>query len=108
MTPGRPPVSILYIPAIGRAGIREIANDLTSLFELVGEGQLDVIDLGPSLSLFCDESRSDVEYAYNFSVGEHHVHGYAFVVRRKGTDVVSIRDEDIAAILRPAPLTEPA
>lgn len=97
---GRPPVRILYIPATGKAGYREIANDLTSLFELVGEGQLDVIDLGPSLSLFCDESRSDVEYAYNFSVGEHHVHGDAFVVRRQGSDVVSIRDEDLAALLR--------
>ena len=97
---GRPPVRILYIPATGKAGYREIANDLTSLFELVGEGQLDVIDLGPNLSLFCDESRSDVEYAYNFSVGEHHVHGDAFVVRRQGSDVVSIRDDDLGALLR--------
>lgn len=100
MTTTRPAVRILYIPANGKAGYREIANDLTSLFELVGEGQLDVIDLGPNLSLFCDESRSDVEYAYNFSVGKHHVHGDAFVVRRQGSDVVSIRDEDLAALLR--------
>lgn len=98
--PPKPPVRILYIPANGKAGYREIANDLTSLFELVGEGQLDVIDLGPNLSLFCDESRSDVEYSYNFSVGEHHVHGDAFVVRRQGSDVVSIREEDLAALLR--------
>ncbi len=100
MTTGRPPVRILYIPANGKAGFREIANDLASLFELVGEGQLDVIDLGPNLSLFCDESRSDVEYAYNFSVGNHHVHGDAFVVRRKGSDVVSIADDDLSTLMR--------
>ncbi len=100
MIRARPPVRILYIPASGKAGYREIANDLTSLFELVGEGQLDVIDLGPNLSLFCDESRINVEYAYNFSVGEHHVHGDAFVVRRLGPDVISIREEDLAGLLR--------
>lgn len=98
MTTTRPAVQILYIPANGKAGYREIANDLASLFELVGEGQLDVIDLGPNLSLFCDESRSNVEFAYNFSIGAHHVHGDAFVVRRQGPDVVSIREEDLATL----------
>ncbi|GAC1447589.1 MAG: hypothetical protein PVSMB8_06300 [Vulcanimicrobiaceae bacterium] len=99
MTSTRPPVRILYIPASGKAGFRQIANDLTSLFELVGEGQLDLIDLGPNLSLFCDESRDNVAYAYNFSVGQHHVHGDAFVVRRQGSDVVSIQEDDVDALL---------
>ncbi len=95
----REPIRVLYIPANGKAGYREIANDLASLFELVGEGQLDVIDLAPNISLFCDESRADVAFAYNFSVGAQHVHGDAFVVRRSGMDVVSIQDTDVARMM---------
>ena len=94
----REPIRVLYIPAVGKAGFREIANDLASLFELVGEGQLDVIELAPNISLFCDESRTNREYSYNFSVGPHHVHGDAFVVRRSGMDVVSIDDSDVARL----------
>ncbi len=96
----REPIRVLYIPANGKAGYREIANDLASLLELVGEGQLDVIDLEPNISLFCDESRTDVDFAYNFSVGAHHVHGDAFVVRRSGMNVVSIADADVERLMR--------
>lgn len=95
----REPIRVLYIPASGKAGYREIANDLTSLFELVGEGQLDVIELAPNISLFCDESRDTVTHAYNFSIGKHHVHGDAFIVRRNGMDVVSIDDADVSKIM---------
>ncbi len=95
----REPIRVLYIPANGKAGYREIANDLASLFDLVGEGQLDVIELAPNISLFCDESRSDVEFAYNFSVGSHHVHGDAFVVRRSGMNVVSIQEADVVHLM---------
>lgn len=93
------PIRVLYIPASGKAGYREIANDLASLFELVGEGQLDVIELAPNISLFCDESRDNVAFSYNFSVGSHHVHGDAFIVRRSGMDVVSIEDADVSRIM---------
>ncbi len=93
------PIRVLYIPANGKAGYREIANDLASLFELVGEGQLDVIELEPDISLFCEESRNDVAYAYNFSVGAQDIHGDAFVVRRSGSDVVSIQDADVARLM---------
>lgn len=95
----REPIRVLYIPANGKAGYREIANDLASLFELVGEGQLDVIELAPNISLFCDESRRDLDFAYNFSVGTHHIHGDAFVVRRSGMDVVSIQEADVTRLM---------
>ncbi|GAC1547547.1 MAG: hypothetical protein NVS3B16_19660 [Vulcanimicrobiaceae bacterium] len=93
------PIRVLYIPANGKAGYREIANSLASLFELVGEGQLDVVELASNISLFCDESRSNREFAYNFSVGSHHVHGDAFIVRRSGMEAVSIEEADVARLM---------
>jgi len=95
----REPIRVLYIPARGKAGFREIANDLASLFELVGEGQLDVIELAPNISLFCDDSRNNREFSYNFSIGPHHIHGDAFILRRSGMDVISIDDNDIARLM---------
>ena len=95
----RTPIRVFYIPAKGKAGIREIANDLASLLALASEGTLDVIDLESNLSLFCDDCRTERAFAYNFSVGVEHVHGDAFVVRRRGMQLVSLDDADVSRLM---------
>ncbi|GAC1312361.1 MAG: hypothetical protein NVS2B3_04830 [Vulcanimicrobiaceae bacterium] len=95
---GRGPIRVYYIPATGTPGVREIANDLASLFDLVGQGRLDVVDLDCELAIFCDECRTERAYAYNFSIGTEHVHGDAFVVRHRDMQIVSLDDADLVRL----------
>jgi hypothetical protein len=95
----RPSVRILYVPFSGKSEFREIANDLNSLFDLVGEGHLDMIQLNKSIVLFCDASLDEIGHGYNFTVNGRHVHGDAFFAHREGTSVVSLDDADLTFLL---------
>lgn len=92
-------VRVLYLPVNGKAEYREIANDLASLVELVGDGFLEMVPLTKELVMFCDESGTDRGLPHNFTIRGHFVRGDAFFARREGGQVVSLSDEDVALLL---------
>ncbi len=90
---------VLYVPAKGDAEFRCIGNDLMTLAHLIEEGHLQAVKLTDHLILFCDAAFPAPSDLYNFSIRGHFIHGDAFFVRRDGTRLASIQDEDVAVIL---------
>lgn len=90
---------VLYLPVNGKAEYREVANDLSSLVELVGDGFLEMVPLTKELVMFCDESGTDRGLPHNFTIRGHYVRGDAFFARRERGQVVALTDEDVTLLL---------
>ncbi|HEY0798342.1 MAG TPA: hypothetical protein VGD50_04280 [Candidatus Baltobacteraceae bacterium] len=101
--PARNWVRVLYIPARGTPEFRDVGNDLGSLAGLTSEGHLHALKVTEDLILFCDETLTEIDTSYNFSIHGHFVHGDAFFTRRDATGVVPLTDDDISTILDLAP-----
>ncbi|HTV73704.1 MAG TPA: hypothetical protein VME66_08385 [Candidatus Acidoferrales bacterium] len=91
-------VRVFYMPANGKPEFREITDD-TRLAETLSSASFDRVDLPRDLVMYCDRDEPCADRGYSFTIHGHFVHGDAFFVRRSGTRIVSVTDDDVAAIL---------
>ncbi|HEY0798343.1 MAG TPA: hypothetical protein VGD50_04285 [Candidatus Baltobacteraceae bacterium] len=91
-------VRVFYMPANGQPEFREIA-DSGSLVETLGNAHFDTVELPLGLVMYCDRDEAAPDRGYSFTIHGHYVHGDAFFVRRIGSSVISVTDDDVATIL---------
>jgi hypothetical protein len=86
------------MPANGQPEFREIVDDMC-LAETLRSASFDTVDLPRDLVMYCDRDEPAPEGGYSFTIHGHYVHGDAFFVRRSGTRLVSVTDDDVVTIL---------
>jgi hypothetical protein len=91
-------VRVFYMPANGQPEFREIADD-ARLDETLRSASFDLVELPRDLVMYCDRDEPAPEGGYSFTIHGHYVHGDAFFARRSGERLVSVTDDDVAAIL---------
>jgi hypothetical protein len=69
------------------------------LAETLRSASFDTVDLPRDLVMYCDRDEPAPEGGYSFTIHGHYVHGDAFFVRRSGTRLVSVTDDDVVTIL---------
>jgi hypothetical protein len=91
-------VRVFYMPANGQPEFREIMDD-TRLAETLSSASFDRVDLPYDLVMYCDRDEPSADRGYSFTILGHYVHGDAFFVRRDGTYIRSVTDDDVVEIL---------
>ncbi len=92
-------IRVLLVPIGAKPVITEVDGEsLEALTGLIDGGDLDAVEAGPGVMLFCDKERGRKRLAYNFDYAGEPVMGPAFFARQDGSDLVSLDEDDVRGI----------